>query len=236
LVADVPANCYATVACTGARVVDQSNVPKPANTCIVGTCNGAGVPGTAPADAETPCRAAGGGTLCDGAGKCVRCLHSSDCAGGQICSVAHQCVAASCTDLDCGGACPPCATGKKCLADADCVSFACDVVSLTCITPQCKDHQQDGLETDADCGGGLCVGCALGKGCVVDDDCTSSACDAIKLTCITDRCADHRADFDESDIDCGGSVCNSCFVGQKCRNTGDCQAGHVCGGQTKLCQ
>ena len=235
LIPDLPANCHATVACTGAHVIDQTNAPRPTNLCLVGTCNASGVPGTAPAAAETPCRAAGGAKLCDGAGQCVACLHASDCPDGQICSVAAQCVAATCTDVDCGGACPPCGSGKKCLSDADCSSFACDVASLTCITQQCQDHQQDGLETDADCGGGFCKGCVLGKGCLVNEDCASSACDAITLTCITSRCRDHRTDYDETDIDCGGGSCQSCTVGQNCKTTFDCPSGHVCNSQ-KVCQ
>jgi hypothetical protein len=235
LIADVPADCHATIACVGTRVVDQNNVPVPANACIEGTCNAAGTSGTAPAPAGTACSALGGGIVCDGAGKCVPCVRASDCLAGQVCSAANQCVAGSCTDVDCGGICPPCATGKKCLADADCVTFACDAVSLTCITPQCQDHRQDGDETDADCGGGFCPSCPLGENCVVDSDCRSLACDAVKLICVSDQCADHRADGYETDVDCGGGNCKACFVGQKCKSNFDCQPGHVCNAM-RVCQ
>lgn len=234
-IANVPADCHATVACSGQSVIDQGNVPTPANSCLVGTCNGAGVPGTAPAAAEAPCKAAGGAKLCDGAGKCVPCLHAADCADGEICSDQHECVSGACTDVDCGGACPPCATGKKCLVDGDCASFACDVASKTCITPQCQDHHQDGVETDADCGGGVCPPCVLGKNCVLSEDCASQACDAIKLICVSNQCYDNRQDGYETDIDCGGINCQSCFVGAKCKTNLDCQSGHVCGGVTKVC-
>jgi hypothetical protein len=234
-IANVPADCHATIACDGTLVVDQNNVPKPANPCIDGTCNSLGVPGTAPAPAQTACNAAGGGSVCDGAGKCVPCLRASDCAGSEICSAAHQCVEGTCTDVDCGGVCPACATGKKCLADADCESFACDAVSLTCVTPQCEDHRQDGVETDADCGGGFCTACPLAKGCEVDTDCISLACDALKLLCINNQCFDHRTDGSETDLDCGGGTCGSCGVGQKCGSSFDCQSGHVCNAG-KTCQ
>ncbi len=228
LIADVPADCYATIACAGTRVVDQNNVPVPANSCLEGTCNAAGTPNTAPAPVGNACAAAGGGIVCDGAGKCVPCVSASNCPTGQVCSAANQCVPGSCTDVDCGGICAPCATGKKCLADADCVSFACDAVSLTCVTPQCQDHRQDGDETDADCGGGFCPSCPLSKSCVVDTDCMSLSCDAIKLICINNQCADHRADGYETDVDCGGGNCNACAVGMKCMSSFDCQSGHFC--------
>ncbi|HTA89535.1 MAG TPA: hypothetical protein VK745_08165 [Polyangiaceae bacterium] len=228
LIADVPADCFATVACAGTRVVDQNNVPVPANSCLEGTCNAAGTASTAPAPAGNACAAAGGGIVCDGAGKCVPCVSASNCPTGQVCSAANQCVPGSCTDVGCGGICPPCATGKKCLADADCVSFACDAVSLTCVTPQCQDHRQDGDETDADCGGGFCPSCPLSKSCVVDTDCMSLSCDAIKLICINNQCADHRTDGYETDVDCGGGNCNACAVSQKCMSSFDCQPGHFC--------
>ncbi|HWZ92925.1 MAG TPA: hypothetical protein VNW92_28865 [Polyangiaceae bacterium] len=228
LIADVPADCHATVACAGTRVVDQDNVSVLANACLEGTCNALGTPGTAFTPAGSACNAAGGGIVCDGAGKCVPCVRASDCGPGQVCSAANQCVPGACTDVDCGGTCAPCATGKKCLADADCVSFACDAVSLKCVTPQCQDHRQDGDETDADCGGGFCPRCPLGEGCVVDTDCRSLACDAVKLICVSDQCADRRADGDETGVDCGGGSCGACQVGQTCKSNLDCQSGHIC--------
>jgi hypothetical protein len=35
----------------------------------------------------------------------------------------------------------------------------------------------NGDETDVDCGGGACKGCAKGKACEVDDDCKKGECD-----------------------------------------------------------
>ncbi len=226
LIAEFPPDCFAM--CASTRVVDQNNVPVPTNVCIEGTCDAAGNPGSAPAPLGTACSAAGGGIVCDGEGKCVPCVHASDCPAGQVCSAANQCVPGACTDVNCGGTCAPCAAGKKCLADADCVSFACDVVSLTCVTPQCQDHQQDGVETDADCGGGFCPTCPLGEHCALDSDCKSQACDAVTLSCVSDSCADHHANGTETDVDCGGGTCKACSVGQKCKSSFDCQGGHFC--------
>jgi hypothetical protein len=236
---DVPADCHATIVCAGqdaaTRVVDQNNVPVPSSPCLVGTCNKAGEPGTAPGPAGTPCSSPTGERLCDGLGNCVQCLQSSDCAPGQFCGATRRCVPASCSDVDCGGVCPPCANGKKCLSNADCISAACDAASLTCIASQCTDHRQDGLETDADCGGGICLPCALGKSCLLSSDCATQACDAVKLLCVNDPCTDRRKDGNESDVDCGGPTCNACQVGQVCVNNLDCQAGHICNSK-KVCQ
>ena len=69
-----------------------------------------------------------------------RCAGGSDCAGGLICE-SNLCVAATCgnatldsgeTDVDCGGACAPCALGKACIVPADCESARCD--GARCVT------------------------------------------------------------------------------------------------------
>ena len=238
LVADTPADCHA-LACDGlgnyVRVVDQANVLSATSPCFLGACNSAGTPSTEPTAAGTPCSNAQGGVVCDGAKNCVQCLHSSDCPNGMSCSATERCVAPACTDVDCGGACPPCGDGKKCLTDTDCASYACDAALHTCDANQCADQQQDGLETDTDCGGGACPPCALTKGCLVSADCASNACDAIKLVCIGNSCADHRKDGFETDIDCGGGGCGACNVGQTCSSNFDCVSGHFCNG-IKVCQ
>jgi hypothetical protein len=83
---------------------------------------------------------------------------------GGTCSAAGECLVAACTDavkngtetgVDCGGGCPPCADGGACTVAADCQSGACV--------------------------GGVCVACgALGEPC-----CAANACDAPKITCVT---------------------------------------------------
>lgn len=237
---DTPADCHATI-CDGAgrsagAVVAQSNVPIPDGPCLVGTCDALGRAGVAPLPAGTACLAGPGRVTCDGAGTCVECNHTWDCAPGLYCDGSHHCGSAPCTDLDCGGACPPCDVGKRCAIDADCRSFACDVASATCIDNQCLDHVQDGNETDLDCGGGICKGCELGQACFLDLDCKSQACDAATLKCISDSCADHRTDGAETDVDCGGGSCASCPVGKRCKTNLDCESGHVCASAHKVCQ
>ncbi len=236
---DSPPDCHATT-CDGfgdeTHVVYQNNAPKSDNPCLIGTCDSLGTASTEPAPAGTPCRAAGGGILCDGAGICAECLHTADCSNGLSCSATERCVSAPCTDTDCGGACPPCADGKQCLVDADCAGYACDAVTLTCQSDQCRDHQQDGNETDADCGGGVCVPCALGKACKLSSDCATLACDGISFVCVSNTCEDDRQDGNETDVDCGG-FCKLCGVGQKCATNFDCISGHFCNSETpRVCQ
>lgn len=40
----------------------------------------------------------------------------------------------------------------------------------------CSNGSADGPETDVDCGGGVCPGCAAGKSCSTEKDCTSGIC------------------------------------------------------------
>jgi hypothetical protein len=237
---DVPADCHATTACDGqghaTRVIDQNDVPTPVNPCLDGTCDNAGTPGTESVPAGTPCATSPGTVMCDGAGTCVECLHSRECPNNRSCDVNHQCVNAPCTDVDCGGVCPTCDNGKKCLIDADCTSNACDSVSLTCIANQCQDHRLDGLESDVDCGGGICrTLCALGHKCDLDTDCTSGVCDGLSLVCITDPCADHREDGQETDVDCGGPSCARCAFGRLCHVGSDCVSGRCSMGFPEEC-
>jgi hypothetical protein len=97
---------------------------------------------------------------------------------------------------------------------------------------------QDGTETGIDCGGGICPGCPLGTGCLIDADCAYLACDALSHICVADSCADHRLAGEESDIDCGGTVCTTrCAIGKKCITPSDCALGLSCpGGNPHVCQ
>jgi hypothetical protein len=44
--------------------------------------------------------------------------------------------------------------------------------------PTCTDGLRNGNETDVDCGGGTCGGCAAGKDCQAGSDCLSGVCSA----------------------------------------------------------
>ena len=188
------------------------------------------------------------GGSCPGCWLAQHCLRNHDCSaaspgcntklGGCSCdAISLTCVADRCidhkkdgdeSDVDCGGfTCPACGTGMICTSNGDCKSSGCDALTALCAASQCADHQRDGNETDVDCGGGFCTPCSLGMGCRIDYDCTSQACDALPLTCVADRCFDHRLDGVETDVDCGGSVCAArCATGKSCLVSSDCMSGH----------
>ncbi|MEM6533958.1 MAG: hypothetical protein AAF654_15170 [Myxococcota bacterium] len=49
----------------------------------------------------------------------------------------------------------------------------------------CNDGATNGTESDVDCGGGICAGCALGQACNFNSDCLSGTCDiGVSDTCI----------------------------------------------------
>jgi hypothetical protein len=85
------------------------------------------------------------------------------------------------------------------------------------------------------CQSGICPLGSEGDPCEQDTDCASDACDALSNRCVSSQCADHRQDGLEADIDCGGSLCNSCGGGQRCRSNGDCQPGHACFSLPRVC-
>jgi hypothetical protein len=188
------------------------------STCVNNTC------GTTDTAANASCKD-NGGTVCDGAGKCVACNTSADCTG-QSC-VSHTCVAISCTDgvqdgnetdVDCGGSCGPCLAGSKCLVQSDCTPGTC--TNKVCVAPTCSDGVKDGSETGVDCGGSCTSNkCPAGQGCNLSSECQSGVC--ASNVCATPSCTDGVQNGTETDIDCGGS-CSKCKAGQKCSMASDC--------------
>lgn len=97
--------------------------------------------------------------------------------------------------------------------------------------PTCLDETQNGVETDVDCGGVLCVPCDVGLTCEVASDCVEKVCTG--NVCQPAACNDSIPNGDETDADCGGSCNNKCPAGQKCLDDADCTTGkcgtnHVC--------
>lgn len=94
------------------------------------------------------------------------CYKHSDCQGLSCDFSTYTCngFAAYCgdkmrnyyeTDVDCGGPdCQPCDDSQACSVGSDCESGVCDSKTLFCKAPACNDGQQNGEETDVDCGGG----------------------------------------------------------------------------------
>jgi hypothetical protein len=91
----------------------------------------------------------------------------------------------------------------------------------------CQNHVADSDlgESDVDCGGADCHGCAYGAACNQSSDCAEGQC--IMAVCQEPGCNNQTLDGDETGIDCGGS-CPSCRDGQPCLVSGDCTS-EVCG-------
>jgi hypothetical protein len=175
---------------------DDTNVPADdGKQCTVEGC-ASGVPQHTPKAAGAACNQAGG-AHCTAAGDCVECLVGGDCASGFCDGKTNLCVAASCkdgkkngneTDVDCGGACSPCALGLACLVGGDCASGSC--VGSKC-APTCTDGVKDGDETDVDCGGSCPTKCEVGKACSSPDDCSTGNCPMSSCACVPGCACDH---------------------------------------------
>ena len=85
-----------------------------------------------------------------------------------------------------GGLAVDCNTAVGCTNNDDCASDVCTFNSTcpgggncgTCAAPTCLDGKKNGLETDQDCGGGACGGCADLLGCIGNSDCQSGVCNS----------------------------------------------------------
>jgi hypothetical protein len=182
------------------------------------------------------------GGSCGGCADGKQCGTLFDCASQGCNRTTHICVEHCAdgvknyleSDVDCGGVCPACANGKRCKSSTDCQAGVC--LLGECFA-YCQDHMLDQAESDVDCGGGSCPSCAAGSVCRVATDCASGQCTNAKCTCASDadcatgatcssgvcsdHCSDGRKDFDETDVDCGGS-CAPCGPGLHCKKGVDC--------------
>ncbi len=226
--------CAGAVDCPGPSPADECRTA----TCIGGVCGLGNVAAGACTDATDPLAKLCGDPQGARAGTCVECNVGPDCDSG-VCQ-ASVCQAPGCgdgvpngdeTDEDCGGSCGPCPDTFGCRVGADCQSKVCDATAFICTPVGCDDGVQNGLETDQDCGGALCDAagktCALGLHCLADADCGSSSCHPKSHTCVFPSCMDGARNGDETDEDCGGTVCGAtCMTGQACSADGDCVSLH----------
>ncbi len=84
----------------------------------------------------------------------------------------------------------------------------------------CEDGEQNGDETDIDCGGETCQPCADGQVCQSNPDCITQNC--IDQVCTAPVCDDGIMNGDETDIDCGGSCEQKCNDGEGCKADEHC--------------
>jgi hypothetical protein len=101
--------------------------------------------------------------------------------GGEVSTLPFQCRNSNKdvgeTDLNCGGPCPPCGLNQGCAQDVDCAKGRCVLETAKCTAAAtCSNGRRDGAETDVDCGGPDCAGCAGNRMCGDSDDCASLVC------------------------------------------------------------
>jgi hypothetical protein len=130
------------------------------------------------------------------------------------------------TGPDCGGGiCIPCGAGLPCGGPEDCLSGECAVGLCTEPEWTCDDGFRTGLETDVDCGGGVCPRCETGFACLRSEDCGSDCSPGPRGVLLCDgvfACQNGVRDGHETDIDCGGPFCLPCRGGQSCSDDRDC--------------
>ncbi len=191
------------------------------STCVSPTCTDGVFNGT---ETSVDC----GGGSCAGCVAGDACVEPRDCLSG-VCDDA-VCWEATCedgvrngseTDVDCGGpACGVCQIDDRCSIPSDCVESVC--LRGRCVAPLCTDGVANGTETDIDCGGPDCDPCADGQICADGSDCASTYCDPLSFCRAAPACDDRNRNGDETDIDCGGAICEPCNVGRSCLVHLDC--------------
>jgi DUF971 family protein len=97
----------------------------------------------------------------------------------------------------------------------------------------CQDGEQNGTESDVDCGGDMCDPCAAGSSCEIPEDCATMICSG--GFCQTPNCYDGMQNGDEEGVDCGGTCPNSC-VASGCTNNNQCEDGEYCDTDTGQCE
>jgi hypothetical protein len=210
--------------------------------CSAGKCGIAYTPGDAPSQQYGSCKK----TKCDASG-----LETYETFDMNVYDDGNPCTQETCTNgvpsqtqltnMTCMNG----ATSGFCLADpynaglvvcsecqppgtSTCIGGAI-CVKGKCVPPHCADNMKDMGETDIDCGGAAsgCLKCTLPNStCATGIDCPSGVCTANK--CAAATCPDSHQNQDETDVDCGGTMCPArCDASQKCILGSDCLSG-VC--------
>ncbi|MFT5263690.1 MAG: hypothetical protein ACI8YQ_002434, partial [Polaribacter sp.] len=116
------------------------------------------------------------------------------------------------TDVDCGGSlCDACSVPG--CTDQSAHNYNPDATEDDGSCETCSDAVMNGDETDVDCGGSLCAPCGepVVEGCTNPDahnyDQNANQDDG---SCVT--CSDGLQNGDETDVDCGGSLCDACLI------------------------
>jgi hypothetical protein len=166
-----------------------------------------------------------------------------------------SCLQTACTtDGRCATIVAPAGTPVASQIEGDCRVTLCQPDGSAASTPDPDDAKNDGRECTVDacdstdnathtptakgtaCSTGVCDGAGRCVECLTPMNCGSEeVCKEDR--CVPRGCDNTTLDGEETDVDCGGSVCPPCTNGQKCQIPADCASG-VCesaGGGDKFC-
>ncbi|CAF1448739.1 unnamed protein product [Adineta ricciae] len=190
-----------------------------------------------------------GGLVC--AARCginQQCTKNSDCVNNNCHQTQKTCQEPSCSDgnknqdesgVDCGGliCSARCGLGQYCIRNTDCSIGNCHQTDGTCQVPSCNDGNKNQDETGIDCGGLTCATrCGANQACLYNSDCSNKNCHSLFQICLAESCCDGNRNQDETDLDCGGSMCRGrCSINQQCTKNSDC-ANNNCHQTQKACE
>ena len=143
---------------------------------------------------------------------------STECVDDSECTTASPCAFPRCVEGICYD---DAAASTVCASDEVCdVALGCVPAPTSCDTPDDCDRRT--LCVPAECIESLCIYRLAPEG----NPCFEGSCSA--GVCVPDAtCEDGLLNQGESDVDCGGGVCDACELGARCSNDQDC-ASMVC--------
>lgn len=189
----------------------------------------------------------GGSTTSQGGGggePPVGCESPSECPGDD-----NECGTRTCVNQICGIDAVAAGTPVGQQTAGDCVQVVCDGKGQVDTVADPSDAPDDDNDCTTDsCSqgsplhtpravGSLCSGAANAKvcnaeaacvECVDGGDCTSNVCTQT-FSCAPASCGDGFENGSETDVDCGGSACPKCAIGDDCNVGSDCLS-NVCNG------
>lgn len=174
----------------------------------------------------------GGQPGCTGPNECpgndTTCSYRT-CDAGE-CGMANASSGTSCTE-DGGQVCDGDGSCVECVDVAQCDAQTEDCQNNHCVPLTCLNQEQDGDETDVDCGGPDCAPCANDLLCLEARDCLSQFCDATASPATCQPCSNHNDCTPVADTWCDPTVNEGSCVDQKapgdaCGDDRECLDGH----------
>jgi len=218
-----PGSCvrYACKAANCVEVADQGKVVPDSdnNECTINVCDANGIPQPSFAPAKTTCTV-NGGAVCDAMGHCVECVDNGQCAMNSTKPVCVQQHCASCDGVTLGCIGDPCAMGHPCGSGGTCVDGVCCNMVCNGLCEACA-MMYTGLQD------GICAPVKFGMD--PHGDCTTKGgCGDASNMPNECACNDGKKNGNETDVDCGGSVCSKCPQGSECNTGTDCLSALSC--------